>query len=152
MPWTVSRSLRMKLIVMALAALGFIIVYERVIMDSRQARIESASDTEDPTPGRTVRFQVTAYCKGLTTASGVRVRAGIAAADPKVLSPGSVIHIEGVPSAYEGIYTVLDTGPAIQGRILDIYMWSCYEALDFGRRRAAVTVLRQGWDPKTSVR
>jgi len=152
MAWTVSRSLRMQLIVMALAAVAFIIIYERVIPDSRQIRLETASETGDPTPGRTVRFQVTAYCKGTTTASGVRVRAGMAAADPKVLPLGSVIRLEGVPAKYEGIYTVLDTGPAVQGRILDIYMWSCYEALDFGRRPAAVTVLRLGWDPETSVR
>jgi 3D (Asp-Asp-Asp) domain-containing protein len=152
MPWTLSRSLGMKLLVMALAAVGFIVVYERGIWDSREARIESASDTELPSPGRAVRFQVTAYCKGTTTASGVRVRSGIAAADPKLLPAGSVIQIEGVPKEYEGIYTVLDTGPAVQGRILDIYMWSCYDALDFGRQRAAVTVLRLGWDPQTSVR
>jgi 3D (Asp-Asp-Asp) domain-containing protein len=76
----------------------------------------------------------------------------MAAADPKLLPLGSVVRIEGVPAAYEGIYTVLDTGPEVQGRELDIYMWSCFEALDFGRRRAAVTVLRLGWDPKTSVR
>lgn len=153
MPWTLSRSLRMKLLVMAVAAVGFIaIFYEREMLDSRDARIESASDTEPPTPGRTVRFHVTAYCKGEITAAGNRVRAGMAAADPKVLPLGSVIRIEGVPAKYEGIYTVLDTGPAVQGRVLDIYMWSCYEALDFGRRPAAVTVLRLGWDPEASVR
>jgi 3D (Asp-Asp-Asp) domain-containing protein len=46
---------------------------------------------------------------------------------------------------------VLDTGPAVQGRVLDLYMWSCFDALDLGRAPAAVTVLRLGWDPKTSV-
>lgn len=152
MPWTLSRSLGMKLAATAVAAAGFMVVYERVMMDSRDARIESASETEPPAPGRAVRFNVTAYCKGETTASGVKVRSGIAAADPKLLPPGSVIQIEGVPPEYEGIYTVLDTGPAVQGRTIDIYMWSCYDALDFGRRRAAVTTLRLGWDPKTSVR
>ncbi len=152
MPWTVSRSLRMKLLVTALAAGAFMFVYEGVVRDSRETRIESASETDPPTPGRAVRFYVTAYCKGQTTASGVRVRSGIAAADPKLLPPGSVIQIEGVPPEYEGIYTVLDTGPAVQGRVIDIYMWSCYDALDFGRRPAAVTTLRLGWDPQTSVR
>lgn len=152
MPWTVSRSLRMKLLVTALAAGAFMFVYEGVVRDSRETRIESASETDPPAPGRAVRFSITAYCKGQTTASGVRVRSGIAAADPKLLPPGSVIQIEGVPPEYEGIYTVLDTGPAVQGRVIDIYMWSCYDALDFGRRPAAVTTLRLGWDPQTSVR
>ena len=38
----------------------------------------------------------------------------------------------------------------MQGRQIDIYMWSCYEALDFGRRNIQVTVLRLGWNPTAS--
>jgi hypothetical protein len=38
----------------------------------------------------------------------------------------------------------------VQGRILDLYIWSCHEALKFGRRRIEVTVLRLGWDPRAS--
>lgn len=147
-----SQSLRMKLLVTAVVAAGFMLYYERGIFDSRTARIESASETAAPTPGGLVRFSVTAYCKGETTASGVKVRSGIAAADPQLLPAGSVVRLEGIPEQYEGIYTVLDTGPEIQGREIDIYLWSCYEALDFGRRKAAVTVLRLGWDPKASAR
>jgi 3D (Asp-Asp-Asp) domain-containing protein len=152
MAWSVSRSLWVKLLATSGVVVALLFIYERVIQDSREALIESASETEPPAPGRAVRFQITAYCKGQTTASGVRVRSGIAAADPKLLPPGSVIQLDGLPSDYEGIYTVLDTGPAIQGRIIDIYMWSCYDALDFGRRPAAVTVLRLGWDPQATVR
>jgi 3D (Asp-Asp-Asp) domain-containing protein len=151
MAWHLSRSLRMKLIATAVAAAGFMLWYERGMWDSKAARVEGASETADPAPGRALRFSVTAYCKGETTAAGVRVRAGMAAADPKILPLGSVVRIEGLPDAHEGIYTVLDTGPEVQGRELDIYMWSCVDALAFGRQRAAVTVLRLGWDPKASV-
>jgi 3D (Asp-Asp-Asp) domain-containing protein len=52
-----------------------------------------------------------------------------------------------VPARHKGIYTVLDTGPLVQGRHLDLYIWSCYEALSFGRRPVSVTVLRKGWKP-----
>ena len=147
-----SRSLRMKLVATAITAVALVVIYENVMMDSRTARIESASETAPPAPGALVRFTVTAYCKGETTASGVRVRSGIAAADPRLLPPGSVIRVEGVPAKYEGVYTVLDTGPEVQGRELDIYLWSCFEALEFGARKAAVTVLRLGWDPNASSR
>lgn len=147
-----SRSLWMKLLATAVAAVAFVLVYEQVMMDSRTARIESASATEAPSLGRAVQFEVTAYCKGEITAAGFRVRPGIAASDPKLLPPGSIVRIEGVPAAYEGIYSVLDTGPEVQGRELDIYIWSCYEALDFGRRKAVVTVLRLGWEPQASIR
>jgi 3D (Asp-Asp-Asp) domain-containing protein len=79
------------------------------------------------------------------------VKAGVAAADPKLLPLGSVVQIEGGPAKHEGIYTVLDTGPKVQGRHLDLYMWSCYEALDFGRRPVRLTVLRLGWNPTNSA-
>ena len=52
---------------------------------------------------------------------------------------------------YDGIYTILDTGPEIQGREVDVYMWSCNEALRFGRRSAHVTVLRLGWNPAATT-
>jgi hypothetical protein len=34
---------------------------------------------------------------------------------------------------------------------VDIYMWSCHEALDLGRKRIQITVLRLGWNPKAST-
>ena len=52
---------------------------------------------------------------------------------------------------YNGIYTIMDTGPAVQGRHIDIYMWSCNEALALGRRDAALTVLRLGWNPRATT-
>ena len=111
--------------------------------------------SEEPTQAAAravARYVATAYCKGQTTASGVPVRAGIAAADPRVLPLGSIIRIggEAVDEKYHGVYSVLDTGPLIKGRRLDLYIWSCYEALDFGRRGVEVTVLRHGWDDKRS--
>ena len=45
----------------------------------------------------------------------------------------------------------MDTGPRVQGRVLDLYMWSCHEALAFGRKQIEVTVLRLGWDPNAST-
>ena len=44
----------------------------------------------------------------------------------------------------------MDTGPKVQGRILDLYMWSCHEALAFGRKQVQITVLRLGWNPSNS--
>ncbi len=144
-----SRSLRRKLLATALAFSGFVLLYQATVYDSKAlesgARPGQAAVVA-PQPGARLAFEATAYCKGVTTKSGVNVRAGIAAADPKVLPIGSVIQVAGVPQKHRGIYTVLDTGPAVQGREVDLYMWSCYEALDFGRRRIELTVLRLGWD------
>src|SRR5688572_32267291 len=33
----------------------------------------------------------------------------------------------------------------------DLYMWSCHEALAFGRKDVQVTVLRLGWNPRAST-
>jgi 3D (Asp-Asp-Asp) domain-containing protein len=149
-----THSLRRKLAVTFSAALGFVLLYEVTTLDSRYAarQAELRESTAPPAPGARLRFTATAYCKGTTTASGVQVRTGIAAADPDLLPVGSVIQIENLPEKYNGVYTIMDTGPAVQGRQIDIYMWSCYEALDFGRQRSVLlTVLRLGWDPRAST-
>jgi len=44
----------------------------------------------------------------------------------------------------------MDTGPAVQGRTVDLYLWSCHDALRFGRRPIQLTVLRLGWNPQNS--
>jgi hypothetical protein len=45
----------------------------------------------------------------------------------------------------------MDTGPWVRGRHLDLYMWSCTEALEFGRRDVSLTVLRLGWNPRNTA-
>lgn len=139
-----SRSLRRKVLATAIAAATFFLLYQATAIDSR-----SVPGARTPTiaAGTRLRFTATAYCKGSVTASGAAARSGVAASDPDVLPLGSIIRVEGGPERHNGIYTVLDTGPAVQGRQLDLYMWSCYEALTFGRRAVTVTVLRLGWRP-----
>jgi hypothetical protein len=61
-----------------------------------------------------------------------------------------VVNIAAGDARYSGVYTVMDTGPRVQGHVLDLYMWSCHEALKFGRKEVQVTVLRLGWDPTAS--
>ena len=45
----------------------------------------------------------------------------------------------------------MDTGPSVRGRTVDLYLWSCKEALVFGRRPIRLTVLRLGWNPQNSI-
>jgi len=143
-----SRSIWRKLGVLVVAVVGFVLLYETRMLDS--TGLTAIIGKGSPTPGSQLRFNATAYCKGTTTASGVSVRTGIAAADSSLLPVGTVLNIATGDQRYSGVYTVMDTGPKVQGRILDLYMWSCHEALRFGRREVAVTVLRLGWDPTAS--
>ena len=148
-----TRSLKQKIAATCGAMFGFVLLYEVTMLDSKttEARtIEIRETTAKPAPGLRLRFTSTAYCKGHTTASGAAVRAGIAAADPDLLPVGSVIQIDSLGARYNGIYTIMDTGPKVQGRHIDVYMWSCHEALAFGRRPISLNVLRLGWNPRAS--
>jgi 3D (Asp-Asp-Asp) domain-containing protein len=147
----ISRSLWRKLAVTCVACVGFVLLHEVSMFDSREAAPQGVVDPTLPTAGARLAFTATAYCKGKTTASGVDVRTGIAASDPAILPVGSVVNIATDTAKYNGVYTIMDTGPKVQGRVLDIYMWSCHEALAFGRRPVEVTVLRLGWSPSAST-
>jgi 3D (Asp-Asp-Asp) domain-containing protein len=147
-----ARSFKRKLAVTSIAALGFVWLYEVTIPDSRFSMIplgfERMIDAKGaPVAGGRFAFTATAYCKGFVTSSGVAVQSGVMAADPALLPVGSVVRMDIKDEKYDGIYTGLDTGPAVQGREVDVYMWSCNEALQFGRKPAQLTVMRLGWSP-----
>jgi 3D (Asp-Asp-Asp) domain-containing protein len=144
----ISGSLWREVLALVIAVTGFVFLYETRIIDS--TALQSLMGDRTPSAGSRLPFSATAYCKGHTTASGAKVRTGIAAADARLLPVGSVLNVGTGDPRYTGVYTVMDTGPAVQGRLLDLYMWNCHEALRFGRRQVQVTVLRLGWDPKAS--
>jgi 3D (Asp-Asp-Asp) domain-containing protein len=93
-------------------------------------------------------FEVTAYCscplccgkdaRGIT-ASGRPVQWGVVAADWRVLPEGTRIRLASFPGA---VFTVLDTGSAIKGRRIDVWMPSHRLAQLFGRRKVALDILR----------
>ena len=151
-----SQSLPWKIFITLVAVGGFVWLYEVTIPDSKYSMLPLALErfldpSAAPAPGARVTFSATAYCKGLVTSSGVAVQKGVMAADPSLLPVGSVIDFSVNDAKYDGIYTILDTGPEIHGREVDVYMWSCFEALKFGRKTAHVTVLRLGWNPAATT-
>ncbi|MYL48555.1 LysM peptidoglycan-binding domain-containing protein [Halobacillus litoralis] len=84
----------------------------------------------------------TAYCTGCSgvTATGIDLRANpdqkVIAVDPSVIPLGSKVYVEGYGTAIAG-----DTGGAINGNRIDIFMPSREDALDFGRKSVKVQVL-----------
>ena len=84
-------------------------------------------------------FRATAYCLQGRTATGGGVRRGIVAADPRILPLGTRIQVSA--GSYSGTYTVADTGGAIRGKILDIWVPTCSEAVRFGRKTISVSVV-----------
>lgn len=95
------------------------------------------SESESASAGKA--FKATAYCLRGRTASGSNVRQGIVAADPRILPLGTKISLNA--GSYSGTYTVADTGGAIKGRIIDVWVASCSEAKRFGRKKVTVSVL-----------
>jgi 3D (Asp-Asp-Asp) domain-containing protein len=101
-----------------------------------------------PASGVAVRDRMemssTAYClKGLMR-TGVRTRDGMAAADPRVLPLGSVVRVSHSDGRPIGVFVVMDTGGAVRGNKIDIYMDSCREASAWGRRAVVAEVLSIG--------
>ena len=76
-------------------------------------------------------------------ADGTHARRGVAAADPAVLPIGSRILVKGA-GAYSGYYIVKDTGNAIHGQRLDLFIPTIAAARKFGRRVVTVRLLRIG--------
>lgn len=70
------------------------------------------------------------------TASGTKARRGTAAVDPKVIPLGTRLWVEGY-----GYAVAEDTGGAIKGMRIDLFVESREEALRFGRKAVRVRIL-----------
>ena len=119
---------------------------------------ESVPETEAESVNDTVpemeyagTFTLTAYCNcrkccgkwaGGPTASGLMPEAGrTIAVDPDVIPLGTIVYIEGF-----GYFTAEDTGSAINGNRIDVYMGSHSEARNFadgaGSCKAEVYIIK----------
>jgi len=110
---------------------------------------KSGASESQPGPTTLHNFVATAYCVKGQTASGLKVRSGIIAADPRILPIGSIVRI--VAGDQSGIYSVLDTGPLVTGRRVDIFMPEFSDAKKFGRRKIQIQVIRYGWNPNADT-
>ena len=70
------------------------------------------------------------------TASGRRVEHGIVAVDPRVIPLGTRLYVEGY-----GFALAADTGSAIRGYKIDLFMYDLADAIRFGRRDITVFIL-----------
>ena len=93
---------------------------------------------------RTLQMRSTAYCLRGNMRTGVRVRDGMAAGDPSVLPLGSVVRVSHPDGRPIGIFTIMDTGGAIRGNKIDLYVDSCREAIRWGRAPVVTEVLAIG--------
>lgn len=101
----------------------------------------SLGDVSNSNNLATYSMTATAYTGNGFTATGlkpVRDPNGLStiAVDPSVIPLGSKVHVEGY-----GYAIASDTGGAIKGNKIDLYMNSVAECLSFGRRTVTVTII-----------
>jgi 3D (Asp-Asp-Asp) domain-containing protein len=101
-------------------------------------------------PAASQSFVATAYSLRGRTASGKQVQRGIIAADRRLLPLGTRVRVEA--GSYSGEYLVADTGGAVRGRKIDIWMPSGSEAMRFGRRPVKLTVLTRQRKPSAPTK
>lgn len=98
------------------------------------------NDHQAPPPapgvGRQVRVQAYAYHLRGFTARGTRTQLGTVAVDPRVIPMGSKIYIPGY-----GWGRAVDTGGAIQGRKIDVWLPTLSQCLQWGVRDVTITVV-----------
>jgi 3D (Asp-Asp-Asp) domain-containing protein len=102
-------------------------------------RTQATTETHPPE----MYMQATAFSVEGITSAGTWSRPGTVAADPSLLPIGTKIRVLGA-GKYSGDYSVEDTGTAVKGPKIDIYMASHAEAKQFGKQRVKVVVLAQG--------
>jgi len=99
--------------------------------------VQEYQEPEPPEP-ETITFEATAYTwTGYRTATGVCPSRGTVAVDPRVIPLGTELYIEGYGPA-----VAADTGGAIQGQKLDLYMDTEHECLQWGRRKVQIQIRR----------
>lgn len=90
-------------------------------------------------------FAATAYTHtGNRTRTGIWPKEGIIAVDPKVIPLYSTVYVE-FPKGWEhlnGFYKAMDTGGAIKGNIIDVFLDTESLCKKFGRRSVKVYFLR----------
>ncbi len=80
-------------------------------------------------------FQSTSYCLTGRTALGNKAGPGIIAVDPRFIALGSTVEILGL-----GIFKATDTGSAIKGRKIDLWL-PCGKAIQWGRKLVKLRIL-----------
>ena len=123
------------ILVLALLLYSPMVAYAPIAF-SLPDRVQEYQEPEPPEP-ETITFEATAYTwTGYRTATGVCPSRGTVAVDPLVIPLGTELHIEGYGPA-----VALDTGGAIRGQIIDLYMDSYQECIEWGRRQVEVRVM-----------
>ena len=134
----------MKLFVIIFAA---VLLYMNVYTVSTLAKEfeEHEQDASEVTPEKYHSMVATAYCLSGTTATGTQARSGIAASKREWFGKTAKVYANDNGSVGEliGSYVIEDTGgtPIRNGSVIDLWMPTRDECLNFGRRLVYVEII-----------
>jgi uncharacterized protein YabE (DUF348 family) len=117
------------------------VLHQQVLKSPVNQLVSRGSQTTISRGGKTIQFKraylmrATAYSGEGKTATGHDVGWGVIAVDPRVIPLGSKVYVDGYGEA-----TALDTGGAIKGNRVDLYMNSEEAAMSWGVRSVIVYV------------
>lgn len=117
------------------------VLEQKVLRSPVNQVVSRGAQTSISRGGRTINFtkailvRASAYSSGSTTATGGAVHYGVVAVDPRVIPLGSSLYVEGY-----GDGVALDTGGAIKGNKVDLYMDSEEAANSWGVRSVIVYI------------
>lgn len=117
-------------------------ITDEVTAASREREVRAAAEAFPVS--RRLELSSTMYCLKGQMRTGVRTRDGMAAGDPNVLPLGSVVRVTRPSGELIGIFVIMDTGGAIRGNDIDLYVDSCREAERWGRHPVIAEVLDIG--------
>jgi 3D (Asp-Asp-Asp) domain-containing protein len=107
------------------------------VRTAAQPRAVAATEPA-PAPGRTLTLLVSAYALPGFTATGTPVAYGVVAVDPAVIPLGTHFTIPGYGDA-----VAADTGSAIRGMRVDVWLPTVERARAWGTRTVTVTIQRR---------
>ncbi len=119
-----------------------IVAYGTMVLASRsesydEAQVATTADGNAFSYTQKIDVEATAYtATGNRTATGTWPKVGTIAVDPNYIPLGSKVYIEGY-----GFATAEDTGGAIKGYIIDLYMDTYDECINWGRRDTTLYIL-----------
>lgn len=106
-------------------------------------KYESMTITHDGfnivTQAKGLKVEATAYCGDEVTSLGIKPTPyRTIAVDPKVIPYGSIVYIP----EYKALFRAEDTGSAIKGKRIDIFLSNEDECKEFGRKNIRIYVLK----------
>lgn len=117
-------------------------IIEEPVKEETTKEVEQVKETSESSEvsnlGTHMVVESTSYCQGSVTATGTQARWGVIAVDPNVIPFGTKVYIP----QFDKVFIAEDTGGAIKGNKIDIFMENSDDAINWGRRNIDIYILK----------